>query len=255
MNTLQTRYTASCIFLIALATAASGWWLFCRPPVSSAAESPRPAIVIDPGHGGNDSGAAGGSAGVEKDICLTLAQMIYIELESTYRIVLTRNADYTPELFTRTQTANQSKASTFVSLHTGASVQPHANGVTVFYYSHPALRPSSPSDTTTGAEGLNSLGPTHWEHAQWRYLSGSQKLAGMVGEHLSNDLTDVPVTVQGAPVAVLAGANMPAVMVEIGYLSHPKEARNLKNRDTLEVYAKSISSAVQAFLSQHLNTE
>ena len=91
-------------------------------------------IVLDPGHGGHDTGAKGPDQTLEKKVTLELARQIATELEPEYRVVLTRTDDYHVELDNRTAVANHLKANLFISIHTGAGFTHSTSGMAIYYY-------------------------------------------------------------------------------------------------------------------------
>ncbi len=91
-------------------------------------------IVLDPGHGGRESGARGADGTAEKAVALKLAELIATELERDYKVTLTRTDDYHVDLDHRTALANHLKADIFISLHTGGSFVYSSAGPIVYYY-------------------------------------------------------------------------------------------------------------------------
>ncbi len=97
-------------------------------------EADLPVVVIDPGHGGNDTGAEGPDGTQEKMVALNLARLIADQLKTGCRVVLTRSDDYRLDISGRTAVANQSRADIFISLHTGGSFSRSISASTVYYY-------------------------------------------------------------------------------------------------------------------------
>ena len=91
-------------------------------------------IVLDPGHGGRESGARGADGTTEKAVALELAQLIAAELQHDYKVTLTRTDDYHVDLDNRTALANHLKADVFVSLHAAGRFVYSTAGPTIFYY-------------------------------------------------------------------------------------------------------------------------
>jgi N-acetylmuramoyl-L-alanine amidase len=184
------------------------------------AEAGLPVVVIDPGHGGNDSGAQGPDGTQEKTVTLTLARLIADQLETRCRVVLTRSDDYRLDIAGRTAVANQSRAEIFISLHTGASFSRSISGSTVYYH-----RQFIESALTAESKTPKSL------------LDSSQP--------------QTPDTkVQGAPLLVLEGADMPAVVIEIGNLSNPNEEKILGDSKVLAGFAQAIADGVDTFFTE-----
>ncbi len=209
----------------------------------------RPIIVLDPGHGGSEIGARGADGTVEKTVALELVQMIAAELQRDYKVVLTRTDDYHLKLDNRTALANQLKADVFVSLHTGGSFSFSAAGTIVYHF-----RDASMSASTRGESQVDKseMGPTPipWDRLQDSYREKSKVLARMIHSRLSKINSIKDSRVQGAPLAVLQGAHMPAILIEAGYLTNPAEEKNLRDRRFLMNLAAEISKGIEEFLSQ-----
>lgn len=208
-----------------------------------------PVVVIDPGHGGNDTGAKGPSGIQEKTVTLNLARSIADQLKTRCRVVLTRSDDYRLNLSERTAVANQSKADIFISLHTGSSFIGSISGDTVYFYqqfleSALTAEPEKPQSLRD-----NNL-PLSWDQIQMKYRITSQKLAKLIQSQL-NSVRQLPDTkIQGAPLLVLEGADMPAAVIEIGNLSNPNEEKALGDTEYLAVIAQAIGKGINAFFAQ-----
>jgi len=202
-------------------------------------------VVIDPGHGGHDQGASGPSGVLEKNVTLALARLIARELESDFRVVLTRTDDYGLDLFKRTGTANNKQADLFISLHTGASFLHNAKGLTIFYYQGMSMN-SHKDDSPVGNAASPARPP--WHEIQDRYVTQSVHLAETIQKQLLAQATFIESRLQKAPLAVLEGADMPAVLIEVGYLTNPIEEKALNDQTILADYARGISRGIQAFL-------
>jgi N-acetylmuramoyl-L-alanine amidase len=194
-------------------------------------------IVIDPGHGGSEDGAIGPSGTAEKDITLTLARTLRTRLEERMpvRVVLTRTEDADLPLDTRTALANQQKADLFISLHLNSNHHPGAQGAETFFSSleasdEYAAQSAASENLATGSSSgdpLYDLQLILWDLAQSRYLAESQRFASLVQDELNEALGLRNRGVKQAPFRVLMGAAMPAVLVECGFLSNPKEEQKL----------------------------
>jgi N-acetylmuramoyl-L-alanine amidase len=202
-------------------------------------------IVIDPGHGGVETGAIGTSGTAEKDLTLVLAQALKRRLEARLpvRVVLTRDEDADLPLDTRAALANQLKGDLFVSLHLNSSVGNGAHGAETYFLSmqasdaaaaSAAAAENAPSSAVAAGEGsggdpLYDLQLILWDLAQSHHLAESQRLAGLIQEELNTTLSLRDRGVRQAPFRVLMGAAMPAVLVELGFLSNPQEEARLQN--------------------------
>jgi N-acetylmuramoyl-L-alanine amidase len=209
----------------------------------------RKIIVVDPGHGGYDIGAKGPDGSLEKTVNLTIARMISSELGEKYRIVLTRTDDYFIDLIDRTSLANQLKADVFVSIHTGASLLHKMSGTSLFYYQGISDRPL---DTEVPLYPSSENGPdkTPWHEIQFKHVNASKVLAELTQKGLERFIKGFESNIQGAPLVVLSGADMPSILMEIGYLTNPADEKSLQDKTFLSRVAKGISLGLDAFLQQ-----
>ena len=226
----------------------------CTAAIPAAAGQPlfdayRKIIVLDPGHGGHEFGARGADGTTEKAVALELAQLIAAELQKNYKVTLTRTDDYHVELDNRTALANHLKADVFVSFHTGGSFVYSTAGPIVFYYQN-ASKPPSARRENPALHGENKNIPIPWDRIQNSYLERSRILARMISSRLSAVNSIKNVRVRGAPLAVLQGAHMPAILIEAGYLTNPAEEKNLRNNRFLAELAAEISRGIEEFLSR-----
>ena len=194
--------------------------------------------VIDPGHGGEDHGSEGASGMLEKDITLAIARQLRAAIENRIglRVILTRERDETVALDTRAAIANNNKADLFISLHVNASARPAAAGTAVYYLSigeygaearEIADREIRPVPVVGG--GSREIDLLRWDMAQVRYVGQSGRLAGIVEQELGRRVVLSPRPAQQAPLRVLVGANMPAVLVELGSIFDPDAEERLAN--------------------------
>jgi len=243
------------------------------PPVGEPPEPPGPeaapplvltpaggirAIVIDPGHGGGEPGARGANGTLEKDVTLAVARRLEsaIERRLGIRVILTRDGDQTVALDERAEQANNNKADLFVSLHANASTARAAAGAEVYYlgleeYGGEAERAARTSGVALPVfgGGTRDIELIPWELAQARYLDRSAALAGMVEEQLRQRVPMSPRALQQGPLRVLVGANMPAVLVEMGFLTNPDEERAL----TSEPFQNAVVQALLESIIQFRN--
>jgi len=206
-------------------------------PALPAAAAPIRTIVLDPGHGGEEIGARGVSGAMEKDITLDVAARLKSALEARLglRVLLTRDDDKLVPLDDRAAMANNNKADLFISLHVNASPRKDARGAEVFYLSLDGLD----AETRKMAEapkakplpvqggGSREIELILWETAQARYLAESAAFAGLVEEELRKTVEMSQRPIQQAAFRVLVSANMPAVLVEIGFVSNPEQEAQL----------------------------
>jgi N-acetylmuramoyl-L-alanine amidase len=200
-------------------------------------------VVIDPGHGGDvdvegvrGPGARGPAGSFEKHVTLTIARLLKSALEARLgvRALLTREDDRTVYLDERAAFANNNKADLFISLHLNASVSQKPSGAEVFFlsldgYSPEARRVAQMEGAVlpTASGGDRTIEMMLWEMAQLQHLEQSAVVAGLVEQTLRTRVKMSPRAIQQAPFRVLVGANMPAVLVELGFISNPEEEKLL----------------------------
>lgn len=193
-------------------------------------------IVIDPGHGGGDTGAIGPEGTREKDLTLALSERLAAALRDRLpvRVVLTRSEDAELPLATRAAIGNELEADLFLSLHLNSSYGRSARGTETYFLSLEASdeRAAEAAAAANAANG-EAADPTLdlelilWDMAQSRHLAASQQLANLIQEELNQALDLRDRGVKQAPFTVLMGAAMPAVLVELGFLSNPEEEERL----------------------------
>ncbi|HEX4826055.1 MAG TPA: N-acetylmuramoyl-L-alanine amidase [Candidatus Polarisedimenticolaceae bacterium] len=235
--------------------------------VAPAASQTVPIVVIDPGHGGVETGAVGPGGLQEKDVTLDLARRLKDLLQKQgVTVVLTRDDDRVLPLDDRTAIANQNRAELFLSLHLNASKRKAAVGAETYFLAPSAsdadakssaaaenaspsagdATPATPATRDTGA-GLDLI---LWDLAQNSHLAESSKLAEAVQRSL-NTLTGVKDRgVRQAPFRVLMGATMPAILVESGFISNPDEESRLKDDAYRDKIAQAVAGAVAEFRQQ-----
>lgn len=213
-----------------------------------------PTIVIDPGHGGSATGAEGDGL-VEKDFTLRIARLLRSKLQAALpvRVVLSRDEDADLPLEKRSALANQLKAEVFISLHLNASFGTKATGAETYFLSleasdERARQAAEDANQASGSGGpLTDLQLILWDMAQTRHLAASQQLASLIQEELNQTLGLRNRGVKQAPFAVLMGAAMPAVLVELGFISTPSELERLKDPVYQNELAESLTRALVRF--------
>jgi N-acetylmuramoyl-L-alanine amidase len=177
-----------------------------------------PVIVLDPAHGGSDTGARGETA-VEKDVALQIARSVRAELERQgYRVVMTRNDDSNPSYDDRAAVANAYRDVIFISLHVAST---GATGTVRAYYTQfSTLVPSAPAAAPAAAKAPTP-GLLVWEEAQRPYLDASHRLADRIQGELAQAFSGSPTASTGVPVRALRSVTAPAVAVEISSVSTP----------------------------------
>ncbi|HSK10449.1 MAG TPA: N-acetylmuramoyl-L-alanine amidase, partial [Vicinamibacterales bacterium] len=218
------------------------------PTVAPATVAHVRTVVIDAGHGGDEAGAPGPGGTAEKEITLAIARRLRAALEGRLgmRVLMTRDGDQAVSLDERAALANTNKANLFVSIHANASQRPATRGAQVYYSSagqtgEEARRAALAGQWLPTVGGSREVELILWEMAQVRHLGESAAFATLVEEELRTRLAVNERPVLQAPFRVLAAANMPAVLVEVGFLSNPEEAAQLTT-------AKHQDAIVQALL-------
>jgi len=235
------------------------------PPVDLRASlPPSPAtgvrtVVIDPGHGGDELGAQGPRGSLEKEITLAVARRLRTLIEGRLgmRVFLTREDDRTISHDDRSAFANSRQADLFLSIHANAAVRSNIKGAEVYYLSVERADAEARKRAEDAAVILPALGGGTraidlilWETAQARYLEQSAALAVAIEESLRSRVEMSPRAVQQAPFRVLVGANMPAALVEIGYVSNPDQEQQLGSADYQTAVAEALLEAIVKFRAQ-----
>jgi N-acetylmuramoyl-L-alanine amidase len=227
-----------------------------RPSVTPTPSTGLRTVVIDPGHGGDELGAQGPRGTLEKEITLAVSRRLRTLIESRLglRVFLTREDDRTVPHDDRSAFANNHQADVFLSIHANAAVRPFIKGAEVYYLSVERADAEARKRADDAAITLPALGGGTrtidlilWETAQARFLEQSSQLAGLVEEGLRARVGMSPRAVQQAPFRVLVGANMPAALVEIGYLSNPEQEQQLASAAYQERIAESLLDALIKF--------
>ena len=233
------------------------------PPVIAASRPVLQTMVIDAGHGGDDTGARGSGGSEEKQMTLQVARRLrtIIEARLGIRVILTRDDDTRMSLDDRAAVANNSKADLFLSLHANASPVPAVSGVEVFHLrldreGDEALRTAATSAVALPVlgGGARSIDVIRWDLAQARHVDASAALGAMIDEDLRTQVTMSARPRHAAPLRVLTSVNMPAALIEMGYLTNPDEERLLRSDDYQASLAQAIYNAVvrfRGYLEQH----
>jgi len=205
-----------------------------------------PVIVLNPAHGGTDSGARGQNGAAEKDLVLRMARGMKAELERQgLRVVMTRNDDSNPSYDDRASMANGYRDAIFISLHiattgTVGSVRAYYDQMSAPYVP-PADAASSPGKPALSvAPGLNS-----WNEAQRPYLNASHRLADLIQIELAQKFSGSGDTSLGAAVRELRSVAGPAVAIELSSVSGP-DPDTLANAAAAPL-ADAIAQAITAF--------
>jgi N-acetylmuramoyl-L-alanine amidase len=212
-------------------------------------------IVIDPGHGGDDAGVRGPRGTAEKAVTLAVAEQLrtLIETRLGVRVLLTRESDRTVLLDQRTALANNNKAGLFLSLHAGGALSPDVDGAEVWQVrldrEGEAARQRAATATALPVlgGGTRAIDAVRWDLAQAPHVDASSVLAGILVEELARRVPMGPRARRDAPLRLLMGANMPAAMIELGYLTSPEQEPLLASGPFQATLAEALYDAVLRF--------
>lgn len=211
------------------------------------------AIVIDAGHGGDDVGARGAQGTLEKNVTLSVARRLKAALEARLgvRVLLTRDGDQRVPSDQRAALANNNKADLFISLHANASLRPGVAGAEVFFLSLEGYGDQAQRLSQGVADALPVLGGgsreieiTPWELAQARHIDQSGLFAKAVEGALRERVPMNTRALQQAPFRVLVGANMPAVLVELGFLTNAAQEKLLAGEEHQNVLVQALVEGI-----------
>lgn len=220
-------------------------------------------VVIDPGHGGRDPGA--GAHGVlEKNITLDVALKLgkYLQEELGVNVEYTRKDDRFIELRDRGRIANEYGGKLFISLHVNAARAPSAHGAeTYFLGMHKSAAARATMERENAVVKMESS-PDEYEDmteealirmelTRSAYMSKSEELSELIQDQFTNRVQRRNRGVKQAGFYVLWGASMPAVLVELGFVTNPAEAAFLKSEQGQDYMASAIYRAVRAYKEQY----
>jgi N-acetylmuramoyl-L-alanine amidase len=226
--------------------------------------APLRLIVLDAGHGGHDPGATGPKGVMEKDVVLDVTKRVsrLVEDGLGVKVAMTRSTDVFVPLRERTTFANKKHADLFVSIHANAHPRAVNEGVEVYFLSSEA----SDSDARQVAAIENGviqlenpvsreksmlLKSILWDLAQSEFQQESSAMAETVLDSMTRSLRLVPRGVKQAGFYVLGGATMPAVLIEIGFLTNLKEERKLATPEYREAVARAIYTGLAEYKRRH----
>jgi N-acetylmuramoyl-L-alanine amidase len=240
------------------------------PPVTTTNNTDRLIIVaLDPGHGGEDPGAIGPAGTREKDVVLQIAHLLRDRINaqtvngSTMRAFLTRDADYFVPLHQRVQKAQRVKADLFVSIHADAFFTPTARGASVFALSEHGASSTMArwmADKENKADSVGGLNIKVKDAEVKRALLDMSTAAQIKDSlNLGNGLLQEIGTmaklhkprVEQAGFAVLKAPDIPSVLIETAFISHPEEEQKLKDPQYQEQLVDAIVRGMQRYFAKH----
>lgn len=216
--------------------------------------TPTTVVVLDPAHGGSDSGARGASGVVESSIVLDFARAIRTKLQAQgLRVLLTREGNQDPSFDDRSAMVNGLSGAVFISLHV-SSTGPIGTARTYWYPFPAGAEPAPtagsaaaskgvPQEATSQAPASNS-GLVEWEHAQQSYVEWSRRLAELLQIQLAQRFRGSAETPQAAPVRQLRSIAAPAIAIEVSSVSVPDAQQLERMSGSL---ADAVSRAVSDF--------
>jgi len=215
-------------------------------------------IVIDPGHGGHDSGTIGPDGLEEKNVALDVALRLGALLKERLGadVIYTRDDDTFIPLETRTAIANKDQADLFISIHANSSPDPTVRGVEVYYLnfttSADALEVAA-RENAVSDQSIHELSELVQKIALQDKINESRAFAEDVDQSLYDGLeAGNPGLknrgVKKAPFVVLIGANMPSILAEISFLSNPESDRDLHNPEYRERIAEALYQGVARYV-------
>jgi N-acetylmuramoyl-L-alanine amidase len=223
-------------------------------------------VVIDAGHGGSDPGAIGRTGLREKDVNLDIAKRLAKLLDNEgVKVVMTRSTDKFIPLSRRVDIANNANADLFISIHSNANRVRGLNGLEVYYVS-PNLSDSRRAFSAAQSSRLNldrscfasdslNLKATLWDMIYASSRAESITLARSICRSIDHESDTKVLGVKGANFYVLRGARMPAVLIEIGFVTNPHEELLLKNGYYRQQIAEAIAGGIDNYARDYAITE
>jgi N-acetylmuramoyl-L-alanine amidase len=228
--------------------------------------APLRVIVLDAGHGGHDTGAVGPGGLTEKDLVLDVTRRVarLVEERLGIKVLLSRDADFFVPLRDRTSFANKERADLFVSIHANAHREAASEGVETYFLSSEAtdnaarqvaaqenqeIQPERAAPTGRGRGDI--LKAILWDLAQSEFQVESSRLAEIVQDSMTQSLQIPNRGVKQAGFYVLGGAAMPAVLIEIGFVTNPREERRLKATRYRDDIARAIFAGLAEYKRYH----
>lgn len=216
-------------------------------------------IVIDPGHGGHDTGTIGPCGLEEKDLVLDVGRRLGKLLETRLgaEVVYTRKDDTFIPLETRTAVANQARADLFVSIHANSSRDPGARGVETYYLnftSSPEALEVAARENAVSEKSIYELQDLVKKIAMKEKIEESREFAGNVQQSLHSGLAVKSPAIRDrgvkkAPFIVLIGANMPSILAEVSFVSNPTDEHRLATAEYRQRIAESLYRGIAHYVN------
>jgi len=216
-------------------------------------------IVIDPGHGGHDTGTIGPDGLLEKDLVLEVGRQLgkMLEMRLGAEVVYTRKDDTFIPLETRTAIANQQHADLFISIHANSSRDPAARGVETYYLnftSSPEALEVAARENAVSEKSIYELQDLVKKIALKEKIEESREFAGDVQQSLHSVLAARSPGIRDrgvkkAPFIVLIGANMPSILAEISFVSNPTDEHRLETSEYRHRIAESLYRGIAKYVN------
>jgi N-acetylmuramoyl-L-alanine amidase len=226
------------------------------PPLLGNPSATLQTMVIDAGHGGDDAGVHGPKGTLEKQITLDLARRLKTTIESRLgvRVIMTRDEDRGVSPDERDAIANNSKADLFLSLHVNGAPVDSVKGTEVYFLrldrtGEEARRSAAATEVVLPVigGGTRPIDIIPWDLAQASHVDASSRFASMLEQELEKHAPMGPRPLQQAPMRVLSGANMPAALIEIAYLTNPEQEQRVQSADFQSGLVQGIYDAIVRF--------
>lgn len=231
------------------------------PPAAAAGANVIRRVILDPGHGGHDPGATGPTGVREKEVVLDLARRLRDHLAARgVEVLMTRADDTFVSLGGRTRLAAEQQADLFLSIHANASRNKRVHGVEAYYlreaqdgsgWAWSAAAQAAPPMEGRALDQNRTLKAILWDLAHAEHRREAVELGMRFCRTLREQLQLRSRGVRGARFHVLRTATMPAVLLEIGYLSNPEEERRLADPAFREAMAGALADGALHYLHQY----
>ena len=215
-------------------------------------------IVIDPGHGGHDTGTLGPTGLEEKEVVLDVGLKLkkLLEQRTGCEVIMTRSDDTFIPLEERTAIANEKSADLFISIHANASSDNSARGIETYYLnftSSPEALEVAARENASSQEAVHQLQDLIKKIAMTEKIEESEDFARQVQREVFTRVTKVSGAqrdrgIKKAPFVVLIGANMPSILAEISFLTNPRDERLLRRPDYREKIAEALYEGILGYL-------
>jgi N-acetylmuramoyl-L-alanine amidase len=234
------------------------------PRTNTQSAGPLRTLVLDAGHGGHDPGATGPGGLMEKELVLDVTKRVakLVEDRLDIKVLQSRDGDHFVPLKDRTSFANKERADLFVSIHANAHSHASHEGVETYFLSSEAtdiaarrtaalensvVQLEKPAAARGGNGPQDLLRQVLWDLAQSDFLVESSRLAEVVQDSMTRALRIPNRGVKQAGFYVLGGAAMPAVLIEIGFVTNPKEEKRLRESKYRDEIARAIFSGIAEY--------